>query len=184
MRIVIFNGPPRSGKSSGARVLARALQQQGFTVRNDSFAAPMKHYIAVLLGERYADMDKSVPRPELNGYTIREFLISESEDHMKPRYGIDVFARLLAKRLYDVIQTGVDWVVIDDCGFQPEVDTVVERLPMAHTTLIQVYRRGRTYDGDSRNYVTAPHMIRLHNDGTINEWHRLVKHAIMGLSTS
>lgn len=185
---VVLNGPSGSGKSleimprilNGLRAVALKNAQSMKSwlelselmridiqndiydnVINDSFAAPMKLYIERLLGIPYHEIEKNKPMKELAGYTPRQFLISESEDHMKKRYGQDIFAKTLVAR---VLRRDDDplFVVIDDGGFQPEVDALPKRL------LIRVERPGKSFEGDSRNYLPDPDFT-LVNDGSLTD---------------
>lgn len=154
-KYIVLNGPPKSGKSSAAHWLSRAIKelhrQQGQQVlmQVDAFAAPMKHFIATALAERYGDMDKDKMRPELNGYSAREFLIHMSEHYMKERYGEDVFARLLVYRNLKHVPAP-DYVVIDDGGF------AVEKMALTKPYIIRVTRPGCDYSKDSRHYWDDP----------------------------
>lgn len=170
---IVLNGPPGCGKTTIARELARMLSEKRTTI-TDSFAAPMKHFIAVALGEKYNDMNKDIARPELNGYTVREFLIELSERHMKPRYGEDVFGRLLVHRSLRYTPPPT-FVVCDDGGFQAELDAVPNHV------LVWVSRAKLDFTNDSRSYLDNPH-YHVDNDGHIDELWIIVRqlaHALL-----
>jgi hypothetical protein len=174
---IVFNGPPRSGKSSAANWLRNALH--GISVRErtgqiqtigDSFAMPMKHFIATAFGEKYQDMDKEKMRPELLGRTAREFLIHMSEHYMKDRYGDDVFARWLVYRNLKNIPLP-DYVVIDDGGFE------IERDALTKPRVIRMIRPGTSFKGDSRSYWSNP-TVTIENDGTHDHmYHQITTYA-------
>lgn len=147
IRFILLNGPPRSGKTFLSKLISERLTLSGFHPAKESFAAPMKNYLASALGERYEDLAKDQPHPVLRGYTPREFLISESEDHMKVRYGDDVYGRLLYHRIMRLIPLP-DFVVVDDCGFASEAQPLGEH----ESILIKVVRPGTSFEGDSRSY--------------------------------
>ena len=163
-RFVIFNGPPSSGKSTFAPELARQLRVHlaPDQVCMDSFAAPMKHYIATAMAWQYQEMKKERPEAVLQGYSIREFLIDLSERYMKPRYGDDVFARLL---LYRILRRNPQprFVVVDDCGFDEEITALTRPF------LVRITRPGTSFKGDSRNFVSQEPDWLIENDGTIEE---------------
>jgi hypothetical protein len=159
---VVLNGPPRSGKTTIARELVRTLAEKGAVTIGDSFAAPMKHFIATALGEKYKDIiDKDMPRAELRGYSVREFLIDLSESYIKPRYGSDAYGRWLAHRAlrYSPLP---EYVVCDDGGFASELDA------LDRFFLVQVSRPGVTFGNDSRSYIDDPHYV-FDNNGHIDE---------------
>lgn len=160
MRIVVFNGPPRSGKSTAARLLAAWLKNGGTNVITDSFAAPMKHFIATTLAAKYSEMPRDIPIAALNGDSVREFLIWLSEECIKPRYGEDFFGRTLLYRCLRYADNLPDYVVVDDCGFNTEFEAIAE-----DAVLIRVVRDGCSYEGDSRGYLTVkdPDYILMNN---------------------
>lgn len=147
VRFILLNGPPQSGKTRIARVVSEYLRAHGVNVVGDSFAAPMKNYIAYALGERYDELKKDAPHPVLRGFTPREFLISESEEHMKPKYGSDIYGRLLYHRVMRLSPLP-DIVMVDDCGFKEEGEVLGEYDPI----LVKIVRPGYDFTNDSRSY--------------------------------
>ena len=166
MNFVVLNGPPSSGKTTIARELARALSGRYKTV-TDSFAAPMKHLIAVALGEKYGEFPKDSPRDILRGSSVREFLIHFSQQYMKPRYGDDIWGRLLYHRALRYSPPPV-FVIVDDCGFIEELEALDGK-----QFLVKVRRRGTDFKGDSRSYLPDPHWT-FDNDVALDElWIRV-----------
>lgn len=171
---IVFNGPPRSGKSSAASWMRQALRgiyqrdynNHRITITNDSFASPMKHFISAALSEQYNDMNKSKARPELNGYSVREFNSDLAENYMKDRYGEDVFARWLMHRSLKHIPAP-DYVVIDDGGFE------VERYTLTKVRVIHVFRDGCNFADDSRSYWPDPYGI-VHNNSSHEDMYTAV----------
>lgn len=157
---VALNGPPKCGKSTIQWELIRMFNEHCKCI-GDSFAAPMKHFIAVALGEKYKDLPKDSPLDILAGYSPREFLIALSQEHLKPRYGIDFFGRLLAHRALRY-SPPPDLVVVDDCGFIEELNAIPSHV------LVHIIRPHTGFEGDSRSYLADPHYI-LHNDATLDE---------------
>jgi hypothetical protein len=173
IRYVILSGPPKSGKSTIARELAGYLRnhldkkEELGSVITDSFAAPLKHFVCAALSEKYELMDRARARPELNGHTVRELMIGLAEDYIKEIYGKDVFGRWLVHRSLRAPNKKPDFVVVDDGGFEEEIDAVPNRY------VINVQRAGKTFDGDSRKYYQSPNDV-LMNDGTLMElWFKL-----------
>lgn len=165
---VLLNGPPECGKSTIGPQLVSTLSHHFSNVSFDSFAAPMKQYISTALAYKYMEMKKDSPMAILQGYSVREFLIDLSENYMKPRYGEDIFGRLLHYRMLRLSPLPA-FVICDDCGFE------VERDALPSPTVVQILRPGKDYRNDSRNYLTLPDYTLL-NDGTLSELHAKVNH--------
>jgi hypothetical protein len=158
---IVLNGPPEVGKST---IIARGLLMRLQIYYHcptvlESFAAPIKHFLATALGMKYNAMKKDTMLAVLQGYTPREFLIGQSE-YIRNRYGNDIFGRLLEYRVLR-IDPMPDFVIIDDGGFEPEVSVLGYS-----RRIIQVRRPGKDYTNDSRSYLPDPNFI-LDNDGSV-----------------
>jgi hypothetical protein len=159
---VLLNGPSMVGKSDVvAPILCQELRKYCSNIHQDSFSAPLKHFIATALSARYNEMKKDVPVAELNGYSVREFVIDLSEQYLKVRYGEDVLGRLLHYRVLR-INPIPRFVVVDSSGFTDERDA------LPRTVTIRVEREGFTFEGDSRSHLPDPDYT-ISNNGTIDE---------------
>src|SRR3990167_1573504 len=165
VNFVVFNGPPESGKTTAANWLCTMLANKQLIVQKDSFAAPMKRYLTVALNMSYEDIKKDIPMAVLSGNTPRQFLISESEDHMKPKYGPDIFGRLLHYRALPY-QPLPNVIVVDDSGFVEELQSLGEYEPI----LVRIRRVGMTFERDSRSYLPNP-AFEINNDGDLDWLH-------------
>lgn len=173
-QFILLNGPPECGKDTLAGELLPYL-----TFTHMKFAAPMKRAIASLL---------DIPQGEIEGFknhksplfqhrdtserdTVRQALISMSEDHLKKRYGDDFFGRAFWQIAKNVATT---MVVASDCGFASEVVRVVGNAGRNNCLLIRLHRIGKTFEGDSRSYMpdglcdtydfdnnSTPHMLTM-----------------------
>lgn len=165
MMFIVLNGPPASGKSTIARALCNALAPRYRTI-SDSFAAPMKHFVATALGEKYSEMPKDSPRDIFRGSSVREVLIHLSEHYMKERYGQDIYGRLLYYRALRYPEKPA-FIVCDEGGFIDELQA------LDNYFLVKVIRQGKGFDNDSRSYLPDPHYI-YYNDTTLDEmWIRI-----------
>lgn len=160
MKVVLINGAPRSGKDTAAKAL-RDLpdfrQPRSFVW--EKFSMPLKTAFAGMMYEcidnegnvdYYEDHKDEVV--EVLGCSYRQWQIDFSERFMKPRYGNNIFGRLLLDRLIHNASEG-DLVVVSDCGFQIEADTILAHFNPEDVFLLSIYRKGKTYIGDSRSQL-------------------------------
>lgn len=166
----ILNGPPKAGKSTLAGVALRHFKVRQIQTEREELAKPIKQFMSALLGKPYSSIDKSLKVSYLS-CTSREALISLSEDHMKRRYGHAVFGNALRDRWSKADSSAIPTVlVIDDCGFQEEFDT----LPRDRTYLIRLIRPGYNFNSDSRNYVPKQDRT-LVNDGELRRAESIIQ---------
>lgn len=164
-RFIILNGPPYSGKSTIARELSSYLREKHIPTVSDSFAAPMKHFIATALGEQYAVLPKDAPRAELAGYSVREFLIDLSENYIKPHYGDGAYGRWLYHRI-GRLNPAPTFVIADDGGFIEEFDALSGG-NRKRIVLIKITRPKHDFSNDSRNYLPIDPDFTIENDGDL-----------------
>lgn len=191
MKIILLNGPPRSGKDSAALAIEDFCIERGLGIAHDKMSLPNKAAFAGMMGLSIEDDFRVEPWegkkeeiiPKL-GTSYRQWQIDFSERFMKPAYGEDIFARLLIDRIdfYGDPKYSIEVAVISDCGFQIEVDTLLKD-GRYDPLLIRCHRPGFTFEGDSRQYVNLRNIegsraLDLHNNGGIPEWNVLVVHAV------
>lgn len=171
---VLLNGPPECGKSTVARELTKLLPN----AIQDSLAAPMKHFIATALGEKYAEMDKAKMRPELNGDSVRAFLIQLAESYLREIYGRDIFVRWLMHRVLRYPEFKPQFVIIDDLGFVEEYEMLKPK-----TYLVHVVRDGKDFKNDSRSYIKGSDAILMNND-SVEKLYERVGHLARSIEAS
>jgi len=95
---------------------------------------------------------------EVLGVTLRQFIIDLSERFMKLEYGNDIWMRLFKEAIpIDLIKSdGI--VIIVNFGFPHEPEFIESQVASPNRLLTcQIMRDGKTFDGDSRNYVRSTH---------------------------
>jgi len=166
-KYILINGAPRSGKDTIAKHLwlrHSPMHFERFSMPNKRAFAGMMNLDCDLWGnvEPY-ESRKDLPIPVL-GKSYRQWQIDFSEKFMKPLYGQDIFGKLLLDRTHGV--TGP--VVVPDCGFQIEVDTLADYPCL----LITVKRDGCDFSNDSREYVSPRKgwtHVTINNNGTLED---------------
>ena len=164
-KVIIFNGPPRSGKDEAVNFLLRELPNshrrsykdalieltarmlnleveeflEGYNDECDwSPTGWMKDYIQYMTG----------PHNDPSYFSQRSALIHMSEEVIKPVFGERAFGDALVKRFPD---SGV--VLIPDGGFTEEVYPIIEKVGWENILIVKLHREGCSFDGDSRDYL-------------------------------
>jgi len=147
--IILFNGPPGSGKDHAADY----FKQHGFkhlSFKYQLFKETIKYFNVEekWFMDGYNDRSQKEVKSMLLGHmSRREAMIYVSEKIIKPRMGLDYFGRLVA----DEIDLNKDYC-ISDGGFIDELIPVVEKVGNDNFVLVQLTREGHDFSSDSRRY--------------------------------
>jgi len=150
-KIILFNGPPRSGKDTAARMFSNLFIGKQF-----SFAEELKnatHTIFGLNGIRFDHFEdfKNSKIAAFNGMSPREAYIWVSEEIMKPKFGKDIWGKRLARKIKEY---NYSKYAISDLGFDEEALYIVNIFGPENVSIAQIYRPDCDYSNDSRKYVT------------------------------
>lgn len=179
-RLILFNGPARSGKDTAADHLVQSKGAHAF-----KFSAPIKAAIKATFDLHpdevdYVESIKNEPTVIFEGMSYRNIQISFSENWLKPTFGQEVFGRLAARNLRNaMIQDPAQRLyVCSDSGFASEVEPLLDVFKPKNVLLVRVYRDGKTFEGDSRSYIKLPGVttISLTNNGTVDQYYDAVDH--------
>lgn len=191
--IIVFNGPPGSGKDEAALY----FKQRGFkhlSFKYALFRETIKEFNVSynwFMNDYHNRAVKEKNEKSLRGMSRREALIYTSEKVIKPRYGKDFFGTQVAKE----IEEGTDYCVSDG-GFVEELQPIINKIGTEKIILVQLTREGCDYSTDSRRYFDGnlikeyilnhqtpikkqhvlPHKFsiktyRVHNNSTIQDFH-------------
>lgn len=155
-QVFLLNGPPRCGKDTAALHLMNFYSN----LRHRKMSAPLKdaiHRMFMLSHDTITELElpgnnalKDVPRLDLLGMSYRQALIWMSEECMKPRFGIDVFGKIMVNELQK--PTAAPFTVISDSGFKDEALPIIKRYGANNVHLFRILRPGCDFGGDSRSY--------------------------------
>lgn len=146
-KVIIFNGPPSSGKDTFGQEIAREFKGSHQQFKDALFIATEEHY-GLEPGFIVNNYDKKEDKfDELDGMTIREALIHVSENVIKPRYGLDYFGKKSAKRLSEGLN------VFTDGGFEEELNPIIDSVGLENVLIFRLHRTGCSFKNDSRNYL-------------------------------
>lgn len=158
IRIVIFNGPPSSGKDTAALACFKSQTVGGFKVF-DRMSRPIKKAFAGMVNAPINKFDvvenwehrKDEPLKILDGKTFRNWQQDFGEKFMKPLYGENIFARLFIERQHNQAPNAT--IFVPDCGFDIEYETLALHYGTENILVVKLYRPGYTFAGDTRKYL-------------------------------
>lgn len=147
--IILLNGAPSSGKDTLANYLESDF------ILHWKYANKVRECAQVFYPQIdwWDDSIKDLPNKDLKGKSPRQILIKIGLS-MRSEIDKDIWVDALANEIVQYEQEyGNHTYVISDCGFQNEVDVMVDRFGVDNVLLVRIYREGFTFENDSRNYV-------------------------------
>ena len=164
LRLIVLNGPPRSGKDS----LADAILSR-YIGRKFALAEPLKRAVHAFFDEDL-DIYKFEPvkeKPIFEGVSPRNAYIEMFTGFAEPTFGPSILGKLLAKKTkaYFCGQSGKlnvkdnTVVVIGDCGRPAELIPLLCTFPIERVMLVQMHRENFTYEKDIRQYINLPDIL-------------------------
>jgi len=189
-RLIILNGPPRSGKDTiGGQfnnwrqqptsmkypLLDAAIGMSGVSVSDwhERYDARFYPYGYPCHTPTYSDFEeprwmKDEPWNRLGGLSQRQYLIWLSEEVIKPRHGKQHFGELLKAELDIEAHTDDMDFILTDGGFEDEFVPFLGEDDW-EVILIRLHREGCTFDNDSRNFLydLCERELDVTNDGDI-----------------
>ena len=147
--IVLFNGPPRSGKDAAADYFKdKGWKHLSFKYQLYKETARYFDVDYDWFMERYDDRNvKEVPHMDLGHMSCREAMIYVSEIIVKPKRGLDYFGNQVANEI-DLNKN----YAISDGGFVDELIPIINKIGDNNFILVQLTRDGCDYSSDSRRY--------------------------------
>lgn len=151
--IVIFNGPPASGKDAGTAYFKNNFGYEHLSFKYQLFKECFKLFDVTKewFMEGYDNRQiKEAPSIHLGGLSRREAMIYTSENHIKPKYGKSFFGDKVAEEI-DITK---DYAVSDG-GFMEELYPIINKVGYDNMVLVQLVRDDCSYSSDSRRYFNG-----------------------------
>jgi hypothetical protein len=176
-RLILVNGPPRSGKDEIGKIIERRFA----VVLVTKFAKVLKERTHALYNlyacgqprpHDYFESQKDTPMECFLGLTPRQAYINVSELLMKPTHGKAVFGKLLAHQI-EQYEDPLGLNVVTDSGFVEEAQPLLRTHPKA--LLIRMHREGCDFKGDSRSYIDLPiPTVDVDNNGSLADLEEVI----------
>jgi hypothetical protein len=196
--IIIFNGPPRTGKDESCLYLKDNKNFKHIEFKDALFEETYSYFNVTKEWFMDGYSDRSVKERKetiLGDRSRRDALIHVSEDVIKPKYGKDYFGVKVSEKL----ETSVDYC-FSDGGFREEIFPIINKVGANNICLVQLTREGCDFSNDSRRYldgnlveefvinkktnIIKSHILpekfsiktyRIHNNGSVKELHETIK---------
>ena len=153
-KVVVFNGPPSSGKNTLAAFIRGCTQAVHMEFKRKLIEiALMVSGVSSSDWEYWYGQDKEQPRNALDGHSCRSFLIMVSEEMIRPHMGSAYFGHAAAEELKMYLPG--HGVVFSDSGFGEELQPVVDVAGAENVIVVQLHREGTDFRGDSRAYLNG-----------------------------
>lgn len=185
--IILLNAPAQSGKDT----LASGLKALYPNMQASSFKNPMFYLFCHTVGLDYDEFItlyntqgwKDTPNYMLGGKTPRALMIHISEAYIKPFFGEGYYGEQVVNQiefLEGSREEEYSWV-LPDSGFNSESEVMSKKYP-ERVVCIQFTRDGKTFEGDSRGWVTnVQRTIFIDHPGTPDEMVKIVDETLKGL---
>jgi len=181
-RLLLINGPPRSGKDTAGNFFKKHLSNAAVY----KISKPLKDAFAGLFQLRGSDLHdmleehKDEPQEIMGGASPREIQIFLSESVCKPNFGYDFLGKVAAHAIDNMMAR---YIIINDIGFDEEIVPLTQKLGGENTFLLYLKRDGCDFSKDSRNYIDAPdipkaNQYNIHNKYDLDLFEEQIKKVI------
>lgn len=149
--VVIFNGPPGSGKDEAAEYCTEMFdpayhmmfKEKLFELVLSIFNISDEEFFELY----YNRETKNLPTCKLRGFSPRSAMIYVSETVIKPHFGKDYYGLCAAENM-----KGHGIYFFSDGGFKEEFKPVYDECE-GNMLIIRLHREGCNYSEDSRGYI-------------------------------
>lgn len=153
MKVIILNGPPRSGKDTLAKLI---LSHLGAAYLR-SFGSELKLMTHRLYGMVHSKADafeevKDEPSISFNGLTPRQAYINVHELYLKPVHGLEALGDLLVKSMRRRGLWSASTLIITDAGSVEECMPIVRKYGTENITLVRIEKEGCEWN-DNRTKI-------------------------------
>ena len=177
MKIIIANGPPRSGKDTLCGLIRENI------TGHDLIPMSYKKTLYVGVARRYGlsveavfalnddTLIKDEPSELFGGLSVRQALIYESEEVIKKKYGpqgVAIQTFKLLEEEYGVERLNNAVLYCSDGGFNSELHAAYDYfgIGVEDVYIVRMLREGCSFKGDSREFLNHPDIV-ISNDSNM-----------------
>jgi hypothetical protein len=148
-RVTFLNGPQQVGKDT----LANLICSTDIRFRHLKMSKRLKDALLPFIPDRYGNFDsQEFKSSNLFGISVRQALISLSEDWAKPTFGAAIFGELLAHDMETILTYEPSAkFIISDSRFAGECLPVIKLCGKA--LIVHIIREGYGWSDDSGSYI-------------------------------
>jgi len=164
-KIILFNGPPGSGKDFATRIIMQELAVD--EPMHMKLSKPLKDLVMdhFNITPDQLEQTKDTAPTEFRT-TLRDYQIALFEAIARV-LGKEWLATSLVNRIK---RFDNNIIVVSDVGREEELNPIIKNFGAKNILLLQTYRQGTSFKSDIRQYVDDPRIKSqlIKNDGTIN----------------
>lgn len=155
VKVLVLNGPPRSGKDTVASYLCQQWPDHMVDLK---MSYSLKRACHAVLGFHNVDVEhfndlKDCELEEFGNRTPRQFYIDMAERFIKTRFGKNWFGYAWMRR-YIEESHDQKLAIISDSGFVEELEPLMQCFDNGAMVLVRLHREGHDFQIDSRGYVS------------------------------
>jgi hypothetical protein len=161
-KVILFNGPPKSGKDYATRVVMKALEDDDAV--HMRLSQPLKDISAAYFGIEpkilEANKDAILPTKNLS-YRSAQIGLFEAVSQV---LGKSWLGEILKNK---IAASDNATIVVADVGQESDITSLVRHVGASNILIVQIFRKGCTFKGDIRGYVQVPNVRHemIGNDG-------------------
>lgn len=162
-KVILFNGPSRSGKDYATKVIMDVLAEEN--PAHIKLSAPLKLFVSDILGKPHDELEinKDAIIPE-KGVSYRDLQIAVF-NAIATVLGDGWLGQILVTRIK---QRDASTIVVSDAGRNSDILPLLRAFGAGNILVLQIVRKGVNFDYDIRNYIDDPRVNKevIYNDGT------------------
>lgn len=150
-KIILFNGPPRSGKDTIAKYINQIISKSEIIKITKPIKEKTHQFYNIDKPYDYFDDEKIKDSPSIyfNNMTPREAYIKTSNE-LKKEYGKNIIMDLFIK---EIEKSDSNIIINSDIGDNNELNRIMEIFDHENIILFRIYRDGKTFKKDCRKYI-------------------------------